>query len=621
MVKIPNKAYQSQDLLKNLFLAGQVAGRHLADDPVLLALQITRKLPYPLAQRVGACLGRLPGAGTRALGAQVRGERVFPDDAARLLRESPAERGAAGAHGGSLLSIWQGIQRRIAAEVALGFGVLDWRDESLPTVTRARAAWDAGYVSESIELAERAQKSGYASRLRGEALMLTPGWQVPLEKPGTKAPRANQDRENPKLSVLHLLTNSTPATQSGYTLRSQRLLEALLKKDISIKAYTRIGYPVMIGNLTAGAQAQDGPVIYERFLPTSLRGTQPQRLAQWAGGVLKKLSELQPQERPRLVHTTTNYPNGLVAQAVARQLGVPWVYEARGLMEETWVSNKKTEVAQSEAESSQRFSLIRNRETELMQRADHVVTLSETMKGLFVERGVAPENITVIPNAVDEKLFDQNLSPEQARAQLNLPAEGFWVGSVSSLVDYEGFDTLLRAVAQLRRKGADVRVLLAGDGVARSSLEALAQWLAEDPAVGEFAVFCGRLKPEQAYIAHQALNVFAVPRRNDRVCRSVTPLKPIEAMALGRPVLASDIPPLAELVHNGMTAPTGLLARAENPESFATALDEMMQDDAARAAYARAGRDFARSRTWAKNAEKLESIYEKLCGFPPEAPK
>lgn len=587
MAEIQKKVGRAVGLARNLVLVAQVAARHTIDDPALLALQVTHKLPHRAGVMAGRVLSRLPGAGTRALGQQIMGAVQLPETAVRLLEE-PHQ------------NFFGSLQRLIAAEVAVGYGLIDHQDVSLPATVRARAAWDAGEISLAIDTAQQGPGArAYARRLCGEATALNRTFSLTSPAPKVPSPASNTG----ELAVLHLLTNSLPATQSGYTLRSHRLLSALVDAGVKITAVTRVGYPVMVGGLLAKGTTQVDKIIYRRLLPWRLGATLPQRLQQSVAAILREVEGQQID----LVHTTTNYQNALVAQAVARSLGVPWVYEVRGVMEETWVSGKKTEAARQQAEASERFSLLRARETQFCMEADAVVTLSQTMKDLLVKRGVPAEKIALAPNAVSEQLFEQNLTSQQARQQLGLDAKGQWVGSVTSVVPYEGLDTLLRAVALLRAAGADVRVLIAGDGTARASLEHLAAEL----NLGKAAVFTGKLAPEDALLAHQSLDVFAVPRTNDRVCRSVTPLKPIEAMAVGRPVVMSDIPPLAELVHNAVAPGAGKLFETGNPEDMARALTEFLTDSEACAEAVERGCRFARTRLWSHNAETLLALYRK----------
>lgn len=580
-------------LAQNFSLAGQFASRQVFEDPISLVLNVVRKLPYRLSQKTARLLTKAPGAGSQALGQQILGAQELSPAAQKLLTQKSG-------------GYWSLLQQRIASEVAISYGVLDYHDENLPVAVRARTAWDRGALTEAMAIAASSSKTKIlAHKLRGEAQVLEPGWTPQPHLTSQKKPVAAR-------RVLHLLTNSLPHTQSGYTLRSHRLLLASAQRGLSLEALTRTGYPILIGQLLADRQDSVDGILYRRILPPRLGKTLPLRLEQAAEMLAKNLQE---GETYPVLHTTTNYHNGVVMAGLARALNLPWVYEVRGIMEETWVSRHKTEKAQQEAEASERFAKIRAKETELMLTADHVVTLSQTMKNLLVERGVEAEKITLLPNAVADELFEHSLDSVTARAQLGLPAEGFWVGTVSSLVGYEGLDYLLGAVAAARASGQDVRALIAGDGVARPGLEALADEL----GIADHVYFLGRLPSHQAPLAHQALDIFCVPRTSDRVCRSVTPLKPIEAMALRRPVIMSDIPPLAELVDNGVTGPTGLLVEPENSEALVEAIVELLENPQEREKLAVNGRAFARTRTWSHNAQILEDVYAQLAQKKREA--
>ncbi|ORC16452.1 hypothetical protein A7979_03780 [Rothia nasimurium] len=479
-----------------------------------------------------------------------------------------------------------------------------------PKQDAARALFSAGQVSDALTLARTDGRLRLAAKLEAEAQLLHPTWRLSLPTAptltdaGQGAPAsASHNPTAHQLRVLHLLTNSLPATQSGYTVRSHRLLKALAHRGVQLAVHTRIGYPVMVGGLTARDSVRVENLTYRRFLPWQLASTTTARLEQWAAH-LARTYDVQP---PQLIHTTTHFHNALVAQALAERWGIPWVYEVRGVLEQTWLSKQPPHLRKSAAES-ERFRLTRARETQMMRAAHRVVTLSETMKASLIERGLPTEKITVVPNSVDTALLEQGLSPQQARAQLGLPAHGFWVGSVSSLVPYEGFETLLRAVALLREQGADARVLLAGDGTSRVFLEELAGKL----GLREAVLFLGRVTPERALIVHQALDVFAVPRTDDEVCRTVTPLKPVEAMALGRPVVVSDVPPLADLVCPAGVAPAGLTATPEDPESWAQALGALLRDEGARARLGAQGRALARERTWEEQSKAVTHLYTQL---------
>ncbi|MEK8227743.1 glycosyltransferase [Oerskovia sp. M15] len=176
-----------------------------------------------------------------------------------------------------------------------------------------------------------------------------------------------------------------------------------------------------------------------------------------------------------------------------------------------------TPEAREVAERSERRALLRAKETELAASADAVVTLSATMRDELISRGVPAERVSVVPNAVRSSLLSGHPSPAAARASLGLPEASFVVGTVSSLVGYEGQDTILRAVALLRQRGVDVTALIVGDGVARPGLLRLADELS-----------LGRTRSSRAGTAQPGVRLHGSARRpprtrrDDRVTRLVT---------------------------------------------------------------------------------------------------
>ncbi|WNB85187.1 glycosyltransferase [Cellulomonas sp. ATA003] len=413
-------------------------------------------------------------------------------------------------------------------------------------------------MSEAIALAGGPTGSAHLrDRLDSEARTLEPGWwpRLPVTggSVGTGAPLTSDDG----VAAFHVLTNSLPHTQSGYTLRSHAVLTAQRDAGIRVEAATRLAYPVSIGVLHARhCDTVDG-IAYRRAIPVRTARHAEDRAQQTAELLLPHVERF----RPHVLHTTTNFANALVTRALAERLGVPWVYEVRGLLEETWVAGRPTAAERERADRSERHRLLRARETEMARAADAVVTLSATLRDELVDRGVPAGTITVVPNGVDTELLTRRSSPSAARHVVGLPGEGFWVGTVSSLVDYEGLDTLIDAVVELRRRGVDARALVVGDGVSRPHLERRAALA----GLGAHAVFTGRVPRHLAPDHHEALDVFVVPRRDLQVCRKVTPSKPLEAMAVGRPVVVSDVPALAELVEphgSGRVVPRATSARS-----------------------------------------------------------
>ncbi len=569
---------RTADAARALSLGATTAAGMLREDPLLLALQASRRAPHRVTRRVAALLlaGRTDGRVRGVTGHWLAGHRTRA--AADLAGARP--RGPFGRR----------VLQELAVELeAVPVAALTTRD------ARARALWLSGEPTAALAEARAAGSTRLATRYAAELATLRPGFTVP--RPRSAA--ATRPTGGPR--ALHLLTNSLPHTHSGYALRSHAVLRAQAAAGIEVVAATRLGYPVSVGRILARSTDVVDGVRYERLLPARMPVTAVDRST-------RSIDLLLPLARAlgaTVVHTTTPFGNGQGARALAGELGVPWVYEVRGLLEQTWVAGRPDAAARGRATASERFALLRAQEAAVASSADHVVTLSETLRADLVARGVPAERVSVIPNAVDERLLTlPDHGPSRARHDLGLPADGFWVGTVSSLVGYEGLDTLIDAVALLRARGVDLRACLVGDGVARPELERHAA----EADIAHAVLFPGRVPPSDAPRWHRALDAFVVPRRDVEVCRQVTPLKPVEAMALGRPVVASDLPALAEVLSDG----AGRLVPAEDAAALADALAELAADDTARDALVAAGREIAAGRTWARQGQRYRELYERL---------
>ena len=567
----------------NLGVLAQTVAEHAVDDPILLTLQGARRLPEHLrgtAARGLTTLGTAAGGVPAAVGFHMLGatedaqERLaaadgiryaparadvlvhlsaFEDAAAVLEAVPPASRGAA----------WHAAASRLAHHT----GDLD------AAVRHARV---------------HRRNRALARRMAGEREALTGDWPT-LPRETGYTPRPGR--------VLHVLTNSLPHTRSGYAQRSHAILRAQAEAGLQVSAVTRPGYPVQVGVPWARAVDVVDGIEYHRLTPSRLAQGQAARVRQHAALLL----ELVRAERPALLHTTTHYVNAMAVRAVAEACGIPWVYEVRGRLADTWAATRGPA-----ATASPRYAAFTAREAQAARAADAVVTLGEGMRQTLVTEGVDPERIVLAPNAVDARFEAPPPSRATARQHLGLDPDGRYVGTVSSIVDYEGLDLLVRAAARLAPEHPRLRLRIVGDGVALPGLRVLAHRL----GIADICEFPGRVAREDAVWHHSALDVFCVPRRDLPVTRAVTPMKSVEASALGRPVVASDLPALAELVEDGVT---GELFRAEDLDAFVAALGRLLSRPEEAERLGRAGRDWAlATRTWSSNVTRYRDLYTAL---------
>ena len=554
---------------------------HLNDDRVFFGMQLARRLPGPASRFVGHALGRLQGDASRAASAWLLGEET----AAKSLVSSSS------------------ASSRLLGEIALNLGMLDAADriaDSLESAAqlRSRILWTQGNIDEAIRVLPDGKRR---KRLSAERKSMSPGWWPDTDAYLIARPSL-QSGTGPS-SSLHVLTNSLPHTRSGYAYRSHLILSTLKDAGHQVAAVTRPSYPVTIGRLSKDAVESVDGIDYLRDVPLRPAATPTSRLADQAAWIADQALE----RHVDLLHTTTHYVNGLATGAAARAVGLPWVYEVRGVLEETWAAAGSTPADRIARRESQRFAMMRSKEIEVATAADAVITLGETMREHLIAGGVPADTITLIPNSVSEAVVDTDVTrtPAEVRKILSLPEDGIWVGTAASIVGYEGLDDLVDAVILARSQGTDLRLLIAGDGVALPVLQERAEVL------GENAVFTGRVSQAQAIEYQLALDAIVVPRKDEPVCRLVTPIKPIEAMGLARPIVISDLPALRELVPDS----AGLTTPPENPQKLAELLSELAADDTARARFGDNGRAHVlATRRWKEIGRRYGQVYSQLVG-------
>jgi glycosyltransferase involved in cell wall biosynthesis len=227
----------------------------------------------------------------------------------------------------------------------------------------------------------------------------------------------------------------------------------------------------------------------------------------------------------------------------------------------------------------------------------------------MVARGIPRERITIVPNGIDPTAFGEPVRDGALRRQLGLE-DRFAVGYVGNLDHWrEGMDVLISSIADLHRRGrTEVAGLIVGDGSGREDLEAYARRI----GIADHVRFTGRVPHDVVPSYYAQFDLFTNPRVEERAAHFITPLKPYEAMALGRPLLVSDLPALAEIVdppHRGHVATAG------DPIALADAIEALMDDPAERERIANAGRDWVRTqRTWASNGPRYRRAYERVLG-------
>lgn len=403
------------------------------------------------------------------------------------------------------------------------------------------------------------------------------------------------------MKILHILDHSIPL-HSGYTFRTRAILNGQHALGWETFHLTSAKHTQAAGDIPLEEDV-DGLHFYRTPLPAGVAARLPV-LNQLAivKGLERRLAEIIPRVRPDIIHAHSPALNGLAAVRAGRRFGIPVVYEVRAFWEDAAVDHGTAK------EWGWRYRLTRALETRVLQRARAVTTICEGLRGEIVQRGLPAEKVTVIPNAVDLDHFAEGGQGDEAlAASLGLAGKKV-LGFIGSFYAYEGLALLLEALPLVRRQRPDVTVLLVGGGPQADNLKAKAKALGIEDQV----VFTGRVPHEQVGRYYDLVDVLVYPRLSMRLTELVTPLKPLEAMAQGRLVLASDVGGHRELIRPGET---GELFKADDAQALAqAALGLLEAEDRWPALRAEARRYVETERNWPVSVARYQRIYEGLLG-------
>lgn len=312
-----------------------------------------------------------------------------------------------------------------------------------------------------------------------------------------------------------------------------------------------------------------------------------------------RIIEVAKAENAEIIHAHVPYRVGMPALKAARKLQLPFVYEMRGMWEESAVASGRWKAG---GLAHRRF---RRMETKVMRNADAVICISETLRQESISRGIPSEKISIVPNAVNPVETEPEVSELLAEVQEKI-GDSQVVGYIGSLRELEGVDSTADAVSILRKRGVNAKLFVLSSESGQSELLAHCEKL----GIGDDAIITGPVPHNQVAPFYELIDVFVVSRPDKRVTRLVTPLKPFEAMQAGRALVMSNLPALAEIVEDGKT---GRLYPPDNIEKLADIIERLLNDKGKRDALGSAASQWiVENRTWSKVVRGTTEVYQRL---------
>lgn len=491
--------------------------------------------------------------------------------------------------------------------------------QSLTTLRRLyRFFRSAGYwelAATAVEVvhrkSQRENDANAVAKIRHEIDLFTQPSLVTVDLP-------NDSPHDPEGPILHMVGRVLPQTQTGYTLRTQ----------YTARAQARRGLPVAIvgqAGIAEYAVEQIEQYSYQGIDYFLLAG--PARnemlLDDWLRLNMEGLAELVRQVRPSVLHAQSDFINALIVAAVGRKYGIPTVYESRGFWEESWLSRTITANGWgTEAETlfdmygiPSAYGLRKHAEEAARLLPDHVFTLAEVMREHILDSGhggIAEDGVSIVPNAVEAENFPVQQPDRELAADLGLPEDAVVVGYISSIVEYEGIDTLIDGYHQAAAQSdTPMCLLLVGDGDYLATLKAHV----ERRGIQD-VYFTGRVPHEDVLRYYGLIDLFVVPRKKSQVADLVTPLKPFEAFSTGRCVILSDVGALQEIAEQSAAVET---FRAGSADDLAMKIATLIEDPSRRRELSeKAARWVRNHRSWDRNVNEYYRVYRTLGYDGPE---
>ena len=400
--------------------------------------------------------------------------------------------------------------------------------------------------------------------------------------------------------IAYVAASSLPYSVTGYTTRTRGVVQGYHSLGFDVHVLTKLGFPLNINKSLTSRDVPETELVdgipHYRLVEPETNGLYPMDYTLSSIEALKKtLTKLNPE----IIIAGSNYANSLPALIAARQLGIPFVYEVRGMWE---LSRASREL---EYANSADFAITQIMETFVATQADKVLTLTTPMMRNLISRGVEESRITLMPNGVDANAVTIHPYDAHLARQLGLPSNVPVIGYVGSILQYEGLVDLAKACVGLAGRGISFSLLIVGeeknspDGV-KLITEQIKEIFSQ-AQIQDRLFLPGRVPFSQVHAYYSLIDIAPIPRRPYLVSEMVSPIKPVEALAMGKTLVVSDVEALLDFVQDGAT---GLSFRKGDWNDLENKLALAIDDKKLRERFACDGMEFVRNnRTWPKICE------------------
>jgi PEP-CTERM/exosortase A-associated glycosyltransferase len=408
------------------------------------------------------------------------------------------------------------------------------------------------------------------------------------------------------MRILHVLHHSVPYLD-GYGVRSKYIVDFQRRLGLSPVVVTSAHHEIEMGrsdSSSGSTESHEGISYYRTAVPADaerlhlrLPVLRELALMRWLSRSIERVLASEPVD---LIHAHSPILCGRPALAAARRRGIPIVYEVRAFWEDAFL------VEPGRFGRATVMNVVsRTLETALLKKVDAAVAISKHMVKEIAARGIDRDRLFHVPNGVDVDRFAPVARDAELARSLGLESAKV-VGFIGTLHSIEGLDCLIDAMPLIRARVPGARLVIVGSGPEAANLKAQTERL----GLRDVILHVGRVPHDEVLRYYSVMDALVYPRHRARITELVTPLKPLEAMALGKPTVGSDVGGITELLDDGRA---GSIFRAGDAADLATKVSDLLTDPAHLADVAAKGRAYVLAeRRWEKIAANYLPIYERL---------
>lgn len=395
--------------------------------------------------------------------------------------------------------------------------------------------------------------------------------------------KKNYQSTNKTPKVLYLTSKDIMDAQIGYTIRTLNLVKYAGKSGADI---------IVVSPENKNREEQidyyHDTVHYIKLKDININNTD---IITFYIKYIEKVVELCIKYDINIVHASSDYHNGIVAYYVGKILNIYSVYEVRGLWGESSITFRP------ELYKSDLLKLREKMELFVCKNVNKLLTINENLKDQILLMGIE-RDIDIVPNGIDITKF-ANINYELVkllRKKYSLETK-IVIGYIGSILEYEGLDYMIEVMKQLE----NIVFFVAGAGDDKLCLKL---------KNAKNVIYVGKINYDDVTSYYKLFDFVSYPRKNYLVCRTTNSSKIYEPMAMGIPVITSDLPPCRTIIKN---EETGILFESDNIHELLKAIHKLANDNELRTRLGDNAKKWCmNNRDFSMIGKSLSSIYKNL---------